>query len=339
MGGRRLSTEDKGIIVGMSLSGMSQRSIAAKLGKPRSTIEYVLKKFHNDGTVVTRKAIRRHCKLTDRGRRELGRILTQNRRIPLISIIEKMTEKVCVRTLRKEMKRIGFRNRVAAKKPFLNDKHKADRLAFAKKYQTWKVIDWMNVIWTDESSFEVGKNYRQVKVWRRAYERYSWDCLAPIFKSGRTSVMIWGAFTGYEKCPIVIMPSDRRTSADFVDIVYEGRLSGFYFMHHNPQSLHLMEDGAPVHRSTLPKQWREAHKIKKITWPANSPDLNPIENVWMILKDFVQNETRPNNRDELVKSIERAWEAISMETLDILIASMPHRMKAVINAGGGSTKW
>lgn len=75
-------------------------------------------------------------KLTLRGRRELERILTQNRRMPLASIIEEMTEKVSVRTLRKEIKHIGFGNRIAAKKPYLGDKCKADRLAFAKKYQT-----------------------------------------------------------------------------------------------------------------------------------------------------------------------------------------------------------
>ena len=84
--------------------------------------------------------------------------------------------------------------------------------------------------------------------------------------------MIWGAFIGYGKCPIVVMASNKRTSANFVDIVYEGRLSGFFYMHDDPQSLFLMEDGATLHRSNLPKQWREAHKIRKIIWPANSPD-------------------------------------------------------------------
>ena len=138
MVGRHLSTEQKGIIVSMSRSGMLQCSIAAEFGMPRSTIEYILKKFNDYGTVVTRKVVRLCCKLTNRGRRELGHILMQNRRIPLVSIIEKMTKKVCVRTLRKEIKYIGFHNHVAAKKPFLSDKHKVDRLAFAKNIKLGK---------------------------------------------------------------------------------------------------------------------------------------------------------------------------------------------------------
>ena len=66
--------------------------------------------------------------------------------------------------------------------------------------------------------------------------------------------MIWGAFSGYDKYSIVIIPFDRRTSVDYVNIMYEGQLSGFYFMHNDPQSLHVMGDSAPVHCSTLPKQ-------------------------------------------------------------------------------------
>ncbi|CAA9501973.1 MAG: hypothetical protein AVDCRST_MAG96-2018 [uncultured Segetibacter sp.] len=176
-------------------------------------------------------------------------------------------------------------------------------------------------------------------VWRRASERYSLSCLAPTFKSGRTSVMVWGAFSGFDKCPLVVMPSHKHTAKDFVDIVYEGRLSGFYFMHDSPNNLILMEDGAPVHRSAYSNLWREAHGIKKLQWPPNSPDLNPIENLWKIVKDSVQNDVMPRNKDELVESVQRAWEGISMEILEVLIASMPFRMKAVIQAKGGSTRW
>ena len=65
MVGLPLSTKQKGVIVGMSRSGMSQHSIAAEFDMPRSTIEYILKKFNDYETVVTRKVVRRHCKQTD----------------------------------------------------------------------------------------------------------------------------------------------------------------------------------------------------------------------------------------------------------------------------------
>ena len=85
-------------------------------------------------------------------------------------------------------------------------------------------------------------------VWRRPNERYFLDCLAPSFKSGCTFVMIWDAFSGYQKYLLVSMPPHKRTASDFINIVYEGCLSGFYFLHDDPDNLIFMEDGAPVHR-------------------------------------------------------------------------------------------
>ena len=66
--------------------------------------------------------------------------------------------------------------------------------------------------------------------------------------------MIWGTFIDYKKCSIVIIPSNRWISGDFVDTMYEDHWSGFYLMHNDPQSLYLIEDGDLLHFSTLPKQ-------------------------------------------------------------------------------------
>ena len=134
----------------------------------------------------------------------------------------------------------------------MNVKHKANRLAFARAYESWTFEDWCNIIWTDESSFEIGKNSRQIRVWWKAYEKYNWDCIAPSFKSGCSSVTVWGAYTGFDKSPLVTIPSDKRSSSDFVTIVYEGVLCGFYFLHNDLEQLILMEDGAPFHHSSLP---------------------------------------------------------------------------------------
>ena len=75
------------------------------------------------------------------------------------------------------------------------------------------------------------------------------------------------------------MGQAERTVAHFVEIVYEGTLSGFYFMHDEPHEVTLIEDGALVHQSKLQKDWRQGHGMKKLVWPPNSPDLNSIENL------------------------------------------------------------
>jgi hypothetical protein len=86
--------------------------------------------------------------------------------------------------------RMAFSVKLMLKKHFLTYRHMSQRLAFAQKYCGWTIKEWERVVWTNESTFEVGKNSRQIHVWRNAYERYSSSCMVPTFKSGRTS-FIW----------------------------------------------------------------------------------------------------------------------------------------------------
>ena len=76
--------------------------------------------------------------------------------------------------------------------------------------------------------------------------------------------MVWGAFTGFDKSPLVIMALGERTAKHFVQKIYEATLSGFYFMHDKLAELTLMEDSALVHRSKYSKSWRQAHGMKKL---------------------------------------------------------------------------
>jgi hypothetical protein len=175
-----------------------------------------------------------------------------------------VTPSMRMSTLHKEIHELGVNSCIAVKKPFLSDVHKAKRLAFAKEHLHWTIDDWNNVIWTDESFFEVGKQSRQIRVWRKVYERYNWDCLAPTFKSRRTSLIVWGALTGSSKSYLVLIPSNRCTTKDFVEIVYEGALEHCYWHHDHYEHLILMEDGALVHRSNAQKIWREQLGLRKL---------------------------------------------------------------------------
>ena len=114
-------------------------------------------------------------------------------------------------------------------------------------------------------------------MWRKSDERFKLDCLTPTFKLGRTSVMISGAFTATHKLLFIVMPPSRRTTVDFVQIVYNRVLGLFLDPQENNCRLVLMEDGAPIHRSKVLASWRKSCKIEKIVRPPNSPNLNPLK--------------------------------------------------------------
>lgn len=73
--------------------------------------------------------------------------------------------------------------------------------------------------------------------------------------------MIWGAFVGNRKLPLVVMPLRRRTAAHFAEVVYDAALRPFLMEHEDSPSLILMEDGALVHWSNIPKVWHKRRVI------------------------------------------------------------------------------
>ena len=106
-------------------------------------------------------------------------------------------------------------------------------------------------------------------------EKFNKECLVPTVKSGRTSIMVLGAIAGEKKSKLVFMKKGMRTSADFINQVYKAVLLDFY---KSPDSPMLMEDGAPIHRAKVAAGWRETKGINKMSWPAQSLDINSIEN-------------------------------------------------------------
>lgn len=73
-------------------------------------------------------------------------------------------------------------------------------------------------------------------------------------------------------------------------------------------------------------------------WPAQSPDINPIENLWVDVKKAVQ-AAKPTNLKQLWEIVKTAWASISSERYQRLVESMPRRMTAIINNKGHTTKY
>ena len=98
----------------------------------------------------------------------------------------------------------------------------------------------------------------------------------------------------------------------------------------------LQEDNDPKHRSKISTAWKCSKGITTLDWPSQSPDLNPIENVWAFMKHKLK-KNPVDSVDSLVRRLRSIWSSLSKEYAKNLVKSLPKRLEAVIGSKGDWT--
>ena len=228
---------------------------------------------------------------------------------------------------------------VKHKRPFLKKAHRVARYDWAVAHKDWTVEDWKKVIYTDETKINpFGSDGRGI-VWKFPGEGLSDRLMEGTVKFGGGSVMMWGCMmwegVGYA-CKI-----DGRMNAElYTQILEEDFSASITYYGKSSEDIIFQQDNDPKHTSRLAQNWFETNGIKVLPWPAQSPDMNPIEHLWDHQKKRLSEYPHPpGGMLELWERVEKEWEKIPKEVCQNLIESMPRRIAAVLRAKGAYTKY
>jgi len=338
---KELSVFERGMIIGLHKGKHGASDISKILNIPRTTCQHVITKFCEEGLTDVTSRSGRPPLLTERSERTLIRQVKENRKVSIEEITENFNQlsltQISTSTSRCILHKHDYFGWIGKRKPFVSEVNRQKRLKWCQERKFWNE-EWDNIIWSDESRFLLFENDGQQWVWRKPQEKYDVDCLVPTVKSGNEGVMIWGCFVKNKLGPLVIL--DGKITGEVYKNLLDTHLLPFIESLDEDISFNFQDDNAPVHRANLVLEWKEENLISSIPWPAQSPDLNPIEHLWDHLGRKVhEHKPRPKNKRELIVVLEEEWLKIENNYLEKLVNSMPCRIEAVIESKGNPTRY
>lgn len=275
-------------------------------------------------------------KTSKRDDRKILMEIQKNPKISAKQIKEDLNLDLSVTRIKERIKECGYNGRVARKKPYLSKENMVKRKEFAKQYKDQPLEFWKNVIFSDESKFELMNNKRREFVWRKPGEAYKLKNLKPSVKHGGGSIMVWGCFS-YHGVGKLVFIDGIMNGPGYIDIL-ENNLEESARSMGLENDYVFQQDNDPKHTCKLARQYFDDKAISLLPWSSSSPDINPIEPLWDEIDRRVPQSSR-TSRPKFKQAIQDVWYSIPKETLQKLVMSVPNRLHEVWKANGGHTRY
>ncbi|GFV79964.1 transposable element Tcb1 transposase [Trichonephila clavipes] len=183
----------------------------------------------------------------------------------------------------------------------LTRQHRTARLQWCCEHHNWTEQDWACVLFSDESRFSLSSDCRRQLIWHESGTAYRPENIQEKDRYPTCSIMVW---TG-------IMINGRTR----LHVVVNGTMTG----------------QRCIDEVLLPHDCLGSEGIQRLVWPARSPDLNPIENVWDALgRQVAGRNYAPTNKNTLIRALTEEWDKLPQQLLDNVVQSIIYSCVVVV---------
>jgi transposase len=300
------------------------RKIHQETKIPLSKISYQLKKLRTQGSSEYQPGNGRKRVIGPKYSRAVGQFIRRINEATLTELAEKLRDQcsltVSISTISRHLHRHGYQNCLPLNTPMLTDEQKKRRVQWAEEHLK---DNWKFKIFTDECSFQLFRNTirRCSKYPKKEKKRVP---------KNRQKVHVWGAIS-YKGLVGLHSFQNIMNSDYYIEILENNFIDNATRQFNNKWQ--LQQDNDPKHQSSTTKKWLDENVPQVLDWPSNSPDLNPIENLWNIVKHRTE-KRKTENINELKHFLHEEWENIEKKIIINLINSMKKRCHLVIESKG-----
>ncbi|KAI4293260.1 hypothetical protein PAPHI01_2534 [Pancytospora philotis] len=269
-------------------------------------------------------------------------IICQNKACPIFSLCKhaaKLENEQGIRLSHSTIKNVLNGNCIAAHSPAhklaLTVRHIANRFTAAQDWLGFTERELQSIVFSDESRFNVLQSDGKVSMWRGPCSRYEKEHIVETKKFGGGSVMVWACFSygGVGKLVFIEGIMDAYKCLNILATALPPSLKQM-----NLTEFIFQQDNDAKHTAKVTKRFFENRSIRVMPWPAMSPDMNPIENLWEYVKRRVA-ELEPKDIEDLKRKIMLAWDEILLEVCQKYAMSFSTRTLALCRSRGEHTKY
>ncbi|GFX14712.1 transposable element Tc1 transposase [Trichonephila clavipes] len=283
-----LSDFDRGQIVMAQWLGTSISETARLVGCSGSTVVSTYAKWMNDGETSSRRhGVGCPHAIKEKGCWRLSRIVKQNRSQTVAQLTSQYNTGPCrivsEHTVHQTLLDMGLHSKCPTCVPLLTKRHHQLRLRWAREQGNWSMDQWERVAWSDELWFVIHQADGRVRIRRLPGEHILPQCTVGHTQAGGGCIMLRGTFSWASLGPVVVVEQSMNTTG-YLNIIAD-QLHPYMASVFPAENGMFQQDNAPCHKAKIVLEWFQEHdaEFQLLSWPLNSPNLNPIEHIWDVM--------------------------------------------------------